>query len=123
VKDWLLYLKSAEGRYGDEFDLSHLSAGHVLKVVTQHTDYLFTIIEGREAELLCSHPDRPKGRVRLMGCTFGRSSSIKPDYLFCGGNLEFTYDRDGVPMTHITTTIREIYWRTAAQPHEKGRPR
>jgi hypothetical protein len=114
VDDWLLYLKSAERKYGDEFDLSQLAAGHVLKVVTHHTDYLFTIIEGREAELLCSRADRPKGRVRLMGCTFGRSSSIKPDHLFCGGNLEFTYDREGVPMTHITTTIREICWRTAA---------
>ena len=111
MEDWLLYLKSVEGKYGDEFDLSQLSPGDVLKVVTQHTDYLFTAIEGRDAELLCSRPGRPNGRVRIMGCTFGRSSSIKPDQLFCGGNLELTYHVEGVPMTHTTTAIREICWR------------
>ena len=111
MKDWLLYLKSVEGKYGDEFDLSQLSPGDVLKVVTQHADYVFTTIEGRDAELLCSRAGRPNGRVRIMGCTFGRSSSIKPDHLFCGGNLELTYHLEGVLMTHTTTAIREIYWR------------
>lgn len=111
MKDWLLYLKAVEGKYGDEFDLSQLSPGDVLKVVTQHADYLFTTIEGRDAELLCLRAGRPNGRVRIMGCTFGRSSSIKPDHLFCGGNLELTYHLEGVPMTHTTTAIREIYWR------------
>lgn len=115
MEDWLLYLKSVEGKFGDEFDLSQLSPGDVLKIVTQHTGYLLTIIEGREAELLCSQAGRPNGRVRIMGCTFGRSSSIKPDHLFCGGNLELAYDLHGVPMTHTTTAIREIYWRIGAK--------
>ncbi|MEY2488585.1 MAG: hypothetical protein QOC70_527 [Verrucomicrobiota bacterium] len=116
MEDWLLYLKSVAGKYGDEFDLTQLSPGDVLKVVTQHTDYLFTTIEGCEAELFCSRADRPKGRVRIMGCTFGRSSSIKPDHLFCGGNLELTYDLQGVSMKHTTTAIREIYWRIGQGP-------
>ena len=111
MEDWLLYLKSAEGKYGDEFDLSQLSPGDVLKVVTQHTDYFFTAITGRDGDLVCSRPGRPSGRVRIMGCTFGRSSSIKPDHLFCGGSLEFTYQLEGVAMTHTTTAIREICWR------------
>jgi hypothetical protein len=38
MEDWLLYLKSVEGKYGDEFELSQLSPGDVLKVVTQHAD-------------------------------------------------------------------------------------
>jgi hypothetical protein len=115
VEDWLLYLKSVEGKCGEEFDLSQLSPGDVLKVVTQNTGYLLTVIGGREAELVCSRAGRPKGRVRIMGCTFGRSSSIKPDHLFCGGNLELTYDLEGVPMTHTTTEIREIYWRSGVK--------
>jgi hypothetical protein len=86
-----------------------------LKVVTQHTDYLFGIVDGRDADLECSRADRPSGRVKIMGCTFGKSSSIKPDYLFCGGNLEFTYELDGVAMVHKTTAIKAIYWRREAQ--------
>jgi hypothetical protein len=113
VEDWLLYLKSVEGKYGDEFDLSQLSPGDLLKVVTQHTDYLLTIVDGRYAELVCSRPDRPMGRVLIKGCTFGRSSSIKPGHLFCGGNLEFSYEKDSKAMTHTTTAIKAIYWRVS----------
>jgi hypothetical protein len=50
-----------------------------------------------------------------MGCTFGLSSSIKPDHLFCGGNLELSYQLDGAPMTHTTTTIKEIHLRRQKQ--------
>jgi hypothetical protein len=46
-----------------------------------------------------------------MGCTFGRSSSIKPDHLFCGGNLELGYRLKGAAMTHRTTAIKEIHLR------------
>jgi len=46
-----------------------------------------------------------------MGCTFGRSSSIKPDHLFCGGNLELSYRLKGTAMTHRTTAIKEIHLR------------
>jgi len=79
-------------------------------VVTQNAEYSLTIGEGREATLQCSEPGRPEGRVRIMGCTFGQSSSIKPDHFFCGGNLELRYERDGAAMTHRTTAIKEIQW-------------
>lgn len=111
MKDWLLYLKSNEQTLGEEFQLGQLAPGDILKVVTQHTDYIFELIGYRDADLRSNRPDRPTGRIRLMGCTFGASSSIKPDHLFCGGNLEFTYMRAGKSMTHTTTAIKAICWR------------
>ncbi|MFN2622108.1 MAG: hypothetical protein ABR611_04610 [Chthoniobacterales bacterium] len=111
VDDWLRYIKSKEGKLGDEFELSQLSSGDVLKVITANSEYSFTIVKGRDAILTCPQRGRPQGKVRIMGCTFGRSSSIKPDHLFCGGNLELSYRRNSAPMTHRTTAIREILWR------------
>jgi hypothetical protein len=117
MSDWLRYLESREGTLGDELDLSQLQPGDFLKVVTRNSDYLLTIVEGRDATLHCSEPGRPEGRIRIMGCTFGQSSSIKPDHLFCGGNLELSYRENGVSMTHRTTTIREILWRRRRAEH------
>jgi hypothetical protein len=111
VDDWLHFVKSSRGKLGDELDLSQLKPGDLLKIITRNSEYLLTIGKRREAILDCSQPGRPSGRVRIMGCTFGRSSSIKPDHLFCGGNLELTYQADGVPMTHRTTAIKEIHLR------------
>ena len=111
VDDWLRYIKSKEGKLGDEFELSQISAGDILKVITANSEYSLTIVKGRDAILTCPQPGRPAGKVRIMGCTFGHSSSIKPDHLFCGGNLELSYRRDGAAMTHRTTAIREILWR------------
>lgn len=110
MDDWLHYIKSKEGELGDELELSQLKPGDVLKIVTLHSQYLLTIVKSREAILDCSKPGRPGGRVRIMGCTFGRSSSIKPDHLFCGGNLELSYKLEGAAMTHRTTAIKEIHW-------------
>lgn len=115
MTDLIRHLKWIAEKVGDQFELGQLKAGDKLKIVTQHTDYVFTIVEGRDVDLECSRADRPSGRVKIMGCTFGHSSSIKPDHLFCGGNLEFTYDLDGQPMTHKTTAIKAIYWRRGAQ--------
>jgi hypothetical protein len=106
--DWLTVLRKHVEDGGAEFDLGQLQAGDLLRVVTGHTTYDFVIKEGRDAELETDRPDRPAGPVRIMGCTFGMSSSIKPDHLFCGGNLEFTFE--GGAMTHLTTAIREIDW-------------
>ena len=111
MNDWLRYIKSTEGRLGHELELSELRPGDVLKVITLHADYVLTIVKGRDAILKCSEPGRPEGLVQITGCTFGRSSSIKPDHLFCGGNLELSYRRDGAPMVHRTTAIQEILWR------------
>lgn len=109
MSDWLRYIKSKEGTLGDELALAELRRGDLLKVVTQHADYFLTMADGRAATLSCSVPGRPAGPVQIMGCTFGRSSSIKPDHLFCGGNLELSYQLDGVPMIHKTTAIEEIH--------------
>jgi hypothetical protein len=111
MTDLIGYLKSAAAKLGDELDLGQLEAGDELKVITSHTEYLFKIMENRFANLSSARRDRPAGRVRLMGCTLGNSSSIKPDHLFCGGNLEFTYQLDGRSMTHKTTAIKAIYLR------------
>ena len=109
MNDWLRYLKSKEGSLGDELDLADLRPGDLLKVVTRNADYLLTIEKGRTATLRCSVPGRPEGSVQIMGCTFGQSSSIKPDHLFCGGNLELSYELDGASMKHTTTAIQEIH--------------
>jgi hypothetical protein len=108
MTDLIAYLKSAAEKLGDELDLSRLAAGDELKVVTACTEYLFKIMENRFASVSSGRCDRPAGRVRLMGCSLGNSSSIKPDHLFCGGNLEFTYELDGRSMTHKTTAIKAI---------------
>jgi hypothetical protein len=111
MEDWLRYIKSSKEKFGEELDLAQLEPGDQLKVLTRNSEYLLTIVKGRRAILACPQPGRPAGPVRIMGCTFGRSSSIKPDHLFCGGNLELSYQLEGKAMTHTTTTIREIQLR------------
>ncbi len=115
MTDFIAYLKSSVEKLGDHFDLQQLAARDELKVVTSHTEYVFKIVDGRTADLTSSRFDRPRARVKIMGCTFGESSSIKPDQLFCGGNLEFIYELDGVSMTYKTTAIKAIYWRREAR--------
>ena len=111
MDDWVQYLKSNEGKLGDELELGQLRPGDLLRIVTLNSEYLLTIVTGRDATLVCPQPGRPAGPVSIMGCTFGLSSSIKPDHLFCGGNLELSYQLEGVAMTHTTTAIKEIYLR------------
>jgi len=109
--DWIRFVKSKKGKVGDELDLTLLEPGDLLRVVTKNSEYVLKIVKGRDADLSCAQPGRPNGRVRIMGCTFGRSSSIKPDHLFCGGNLELSYRLKGAAMTHRTTAIKEIHLR------------
>ena len=108
MDDWVKYLRANEGKLGAELELAQLQAGDVLRVATVNSEYVLTIVKGRDATLVCPQPGRPSGPVSIKGCTFGMSSSIKPDHLFCGGNLELGYEIDGVPMTHRTTAIKEI---------------
>lgn len=109
VDDWVEYLRSNEGKLGAELELSQLQPGDLLRIVTLNSEYFLTIGNGREATLVCAQPGRPSGPVSIMGCTFGLSSSIKPDHLFCGGNLELSYLSKGTLMTHTTTAIKEIH--------------
>ena len=109
MDDWVQFLKSNEGKLGAELDLSELQPGDLLRIVTLNSEYFLTIVNGRDATLVCPQPGRPAGPVSIMGGTFGLSSSIKPDHLFCGGNLELSYQQEGVSMTHKTTAIKEIH--------------
>jgi|ERR1041385_1952798 hypothetical protein len=112
MQDWIRFVKSKKGKLGSELDLSLLEPGDLLKIVTKNSEYILKIVKGQDADLSCAQAGRPNGRVRIMGCTFGRSSSIKPDHLFCGGNLELTYrGKDEARMTHRTTAIKEIQLR------------
>ena len=104
--DWLAYLHSEVSREGELFDLNQLQAEDVLQVFTDHTVYAFRLIAARDAQLVTNRTDRPSGRVRIMGCTLGLSSTIRPDHLWCGGNLEFLHDNG--QQTCTTTTIRGI---------------
>ena len=111
MADFSFFVESSSARSGDQFDLRELQLGDELRVVTQHTEYVFAMLDDRSADLTSSRSDRPHARVKIAGCTFGASASIKPDHLFCGGNLEFNYELEGHPMTHRTTAIKAIYLR------------
>ena len=104
--DWAQFLHTVVNREGERFDLTQLRVGDLLQVFTTHTVYTLTILSERDADLATNRPDRACGRVRIMGCTFGLSSSIMPDHLFCGGNLEFLHDSG--QQTCTTTAIRAI---------------
>jgi hypothetical protein len=106
IADWETFVARHSGRA--EFDLGLVQPGDTLRVVTDHTDYVFEIVEGAEAQLRCSRPDRPTGRVRISGCGFAFSTTFKPGRLFCGGRLEFTFLRNDIPARYRTTSINAI---------------
>jgi hypothetical protein len=109
--DWLSRLKLHAASDHAELDLAGLGVGDLLRVATKNTLYTLRLVDSdRFAELTTDRPDRPSGRVKIMGCTFGLSSTISPDRLFCGGNLELNFLQAGVRMTHTTSAIRTIQW-------------
>jgi hypothetical protein len=109
--DWLSRLKQHAASDHAELDLSGLAAGDLLRVGTKNTVYVLKLVDGdRFAELMTDRADRPSGRVKIMGCTFGLSSTISPDRLFCGGSLELNFLQEGIRMTHTTSAIRSIQW-------------
>lgn len=117
--DWLAALDERNPAPGSELAIADLSAGDRLQIATANSVYDFRMLGGRDAEARCSRPDRPQGRVRLMGCTFGMSSAIKPGHIFCGGSLEFTFD--GGRQVHNTTAITAIrHWRCGAEAEDLG---
>ena len=106
MKDWLEHLREHAQIAGTELELDSLQPGDLVQIVTLNTVYSFKMTRGREAELTPSRPDRPSGGISIRGCTFGRSFSIKPNSLFCGGNLEFQFDNGRQIQT--TSAIQEI---------------
>jgi hypothetical protein len=109
ISDWESFVQSHSDEISEELDLDSVRPGDTLRVVTDHTDYVFDIVEGSEAELHCSRPDRPTGRVRIAGCGFAFSTTFKPRRLFCGGRLEFTFFRDAEAARFRTTSINAIF--------------
>jgi hypothetical protein len=108
ISDWEQFAYCYGELDAEEFPLSQLSPGDVLRVVTEHTNYLFTVLDDHEASLQCSRSDRPSGSVRISGCGFGFSHAFKPGHLFCGGRMEFTFLLDKKLTRYRTTSIRAI---------------
>ncbi len=121
--DWLSHVKEHAGQDRAELDMTELRAGDILRVGTRNTIYTLLIRDDRFADLGTDHPNRPGGTVKIMGCTFGFSSTISPDHLFCGGNLELTFHQDGRRMTHTTSAIRSLQWiRSRPEGERKDEP-
>lgn len=108
--DYLKILAAVDAAAGDMFDLHQLAAGDLLRIVTARTTYVFRVLDPkmRDCVVESDRPGRPTGPARIMGCTIGLSSTIKPWHLFCGGNLEFTHSNG--ERVHTTTAIRAIEW-------------
>lgn len=104
--DWEGFLRHHSALGLPEVDLGQLRPGDRLVVETLHTRYGFEWREGGEVCLVTNRADRPSGGVRIQGCAFGQSSTIKPGALFCGGNLEYLSDEGR--MRHRTTAIRSL---------------
>ena len=104
--DWEAFLRRHVGAGVAEIELAGVRPADRLLVLTEHTAYLLVIRPDGDADLTTNRKDRPSGRVRIHGCTFGASSSIKPNHLFCGGNLEFRHgDQREI---YTTTRIRAL---------------
>ncbi len=118
--DYLKVLAAVNATCGAEFDLRTLQAGDVLRITTEKTVYTFRMLDPkmRDALVESDRPERSYGPCRIMGCTIGMSSSIKPNHLHCGGNLEFTH-QDG-ERVHTTTAIRAIEVLHVAPGEERG---
>lgn len=111
--DLIAFLRATARSIGDELELTQIRAGDRLLVRTRNTHYLFQMTGPHDGVLSSDRADRPAGPVRINGCTFG-GSTIKPNHLFCGGNLEFTY-QDGVHR-FTTTPIVAIQLASTDQP-------
>lgn len=104
--DWEEFIRRHQTLGMVELELSTLQPDDTLIVVTSHTAYSLRMLGHDEAMLTTNRPDRPSGKVRINGCTFGASSSIKPNHIFCGGSLEFTHNNGREIST--TTEIRAL---------------
>jgi len=105
--DWMALLTGHVAGNLPEIDLQSIAEGDILIVSTQNTRYAFRWGKQGRAELATSRGElRPSGEVRVDGCGFGQSSSLKLGVLFCGGNME--YASRGGKMVHRTTLIRTI---------------
>ena len=105
--DWSTFVHSLTEPTCNELDLRRMAEGDSVVVKTRNTLYLLEWKTADSVELRTNSASAPSGPVRIMGCTFGLSSSIRPDFLTCGSNLEVTYN-DG-HRTWTTSPIEEIH--------------
>jgi hypothetical protein len=108
ISDWEQFASKYGESDAEEFSLERLNPGDTLLVVTQHTNYVFTVVSRQEAHLRCSRYDRPSGKVTISGCGFGFCHAFKPGHLFCGGRMEFTFIQNEQPTRFRTTAIQAI---------------
>lgn len=118
--DWTSFVQSLPQPLPQELDLQAVAPGDSVLVKTKNTLYLFTWKGACQAELRTNNQKTPSGSVQIMGCSFGLSSSIRPDALFCGGNLEFTHQRG--EKTWTTSRIDEIYLLHLSEKKTPTRP-
>ncbi len=104
----------------EELALTAIVPGDRVVIRTRNTAYLFKWTGVDEAEVIANDAKAPSGPVRIMGCSFGMSSSIRPDALVCGGNLEFTHA--GGDKTWTTSPIEEIHLLHQSQPSTPPSP-
>lgn len=104
--DWQRFLKDKNAQGLPEVELATLNPGDRLVVETRNTRYELLWLDCDVVNLTTNRADRRSGKVRVQGCAFGRSSTIKPGVLFCGGNLEYV-SHDGQTRNR-TTTIRGL---------------
>lgn len=107
--DWLEEI----ARYSamESIDLKSLREDDQILVTTCNSQYHLTVLESVErlVKMKSSRENAPEGSMTLMGCALGQSSSLSPDSLFCGGNLELNFrSQSGELMTHTTSQIKEI---------------
>lgn len=112
--DWKMFLESLPATSEKELPLIAIVPGDRVVIRTRNTAYLFKWKAVDEADLTANDPKAPSGPVRIMGCSFGLSSSIRPDAFFCGGNLEFTHANGD--KTWTTSPIEEIHLLHQSQP-------
>jgi hypothetical protein len=105
--DWDMFIESQAALMRNELKLSIVKPDDRILVKTRNTHYLFVWKNPDLAYLRSNSAKAPSGAVRIMGCAFGLSSCIRPDALFCGGTLEFTYASGA--KTWTTSTIEEIH--------------
>ncbi|MCB1103294.1 MAG: hypothetical protein H7A44_11300 [Opitutaceae bacterium] len=104
--DWKAFLQTHSSLGLPEINLADMQPRDRLVVETLHTRYGFEWQADGRVILTTNRMDRPHGEVRINGCTFGQSSTIKPRQLFCGGNLEYVSENGR--MIHRTTAIRSL---------------
>jgi hypothetical protein len=107
VEDWDSLIRSISKESSIELDLRWMGPNDRVVVKTQNSIYLLTWLQDGTVEICSNREKGPQGLVQIMGTTFGLSSSIRPDVISCGANLELNYNNGD--KTWTTSTVTEIH--------------